>query len=102
MDVTDYKFETFEGLPPDAEPGYFFGFDKDNQPYIFRWLINDDEAAWIAVSIDPTGAPAPSRNVQAVVHLLVGSNADKIVRYARTPMLWSELEKDWPAAGTDQ
>lgn len=42
MDFTKYKFEMFDGWPPDGEPGQFFGFGINGEVAILRWI--DD--AW--------------------------------------------------------
>lgn len=36
--VTNYRFETHAGWPPDGEPGLFFGFDGDWNAAVLMWI----------------------------------------------------------------
>lgn len=36
MDVTEWSYREFPGKLPDAQPGYFLGYDEDDQPYILK------------------------------------------------------------------
>jgi len=33
MDVTEWSYREFPGKPHDGEPGYFLGYDDDDQPF---------------------------------------------------------------------
>lgn len=87
MDVTTWTYTEFDGLPPDAEPGYFVGFDADRQPYILKWRAETERhspACWFAISLDDTALGG----AEPILH---ENNVGKITRWARLPLRWSAM-----------
>lgn len=94
MDVTEWTYKEFPGLPGDGEPGYFLGFDADLQPYVLKWR-SGEHPCWLAATLDD----APEAfGAGPIVHALIDSNAGKIVKWATLPVRWSVLQKDWAAS----
>lgn len=87
-DLTIYRFETHQGMPPDGEKGQFFGFDAKGWAYILRWVDHRGaEACWVAVGFDP----APYlRDGTPVVIACREDRSGHIVRWAHAP--WAEPE----------
>jgi hypothetical protein len=45
----DYRFKTYQGLPPDGEPGFYFGFDAEHRPWILNWRPDIAGGCWGAM-----------------------------------------------------
>ena len=82
-DTTPYKFEMHDGWPPDSETGLFYGFDADMNTAVLRWQ-NDN---WHGVRWQfDLERPMPQ-------YFMRGEGTQSfVVRWARAPMRWSELE----------
>lgn len=89
-----YLFETHEGLPPDGEPGTYFGFDADGNVWLLRWQVLRPSArgVWTAIGFEA------GRQFHPTVRLLREENTAFIVRWAAAPAPWSTVEGS-PAEG---
>jgi hypothetical protein len=84
-DLTIYKFETHDGLPPNGEKGQFFGFDANQNAYILRW--DDKAGCWVGVGFDPKGPEANGRHYQWAF-IAQGDMAGHITSWAPAPYVW--------------
>ena len=88
IDYTAYHFETRSGLPPDGEPGQFFGFDENGAAYILRWQKRN--GFWGAVGFDPDSFDSPIGDSPLLIAVR-GDKAHFIKTWSRAPALWSDV-----------
>ena len=81
MDVTPYKFEMFDGWPPDGEPGLFYGFDADCNSALLWW----QDGNWYGVRWQfDLDRPVPQAFLRG------DGTQGFVVKWARAPMRWSD------------
>jgi hypothetical protein len=87
MDLQHYKFERFDGLPPDGEPGQFFGFDKDGRAFILRWVRPqfEDGGFWGAIGFEAASGHS-RRDFEPVSFQCRGDH--RITHWAAAPHVW--------------
>lgn len=75
-DVTHYEFKTFDGWPPDGEPGDFFGFDAGWRPCVLKWF----RGKWCGLR------PADSDDLFPEAFVRAPDTESYVVRWAPAPM----------------
>ena len=83
-DLTEYKFETHEGWPPNGEPGFFFGFDAACNPAILHWR----EGAWHGVRWQLNQQAIARYNTMPEAFRRGEGTGDYVVRWAFAPHVY--------------
>jgi hypothetical protein len=92
MDVTEWTYKEFDGLPPNGESGYFLGYDADLQPYILKWNTRTG-GFWMAATLDDATA-GDWGGAEPIAHALGPDHRVQIKKWAALPVRWSVLEND--------
>lgn len=76
------------GLPPDASPGQFIGFDKDGFAYVLEWwpAMDGEPGCWGGCGMQRNlNSDSDSAPYHPLAFMVRGEMADFIVRHAPLP-----------------